>query len=301
MKSTKEIIKEIIRLDLPPDEYFKDELAPEPSLSQSLAKTLLEYSPRHAWLESPRLNPNFRADDDKKYDIGNIAHTLLLGRGKRLKIIDAADWRTKAAQEARESAVEQGLLAVLPKHISQSERMVEAAREQLIEVRPLGLYDDFEKAEAEGVIVWQQDQIWMRTMIDKLKDKRLIFDYKTTAASASPSAVARKMADDGWDIQAATHALALNAVDPENAGRRTHLFICQENYPPYALTVAEMSEAVLTIGHKKLLVAMEIWQECMESDQWPMYPARIIRPEYPEWAENAWLKREMEGFKHEAI
>lgn len=298
MKSTKEIIKEIIRLDLPPDEYFKDELSPEPSLSQSLAKTLLEYSPRHAWLESPRLNPNFRADDDKKYDIGNIAHTLLIGRGKRIKVIEATDWRTNAAKEARDVAAAEGILAVLPKHVTQAREMVKAAT---LQVADMGLYKDFELSDGEVAIVWQQDQIWMRTMIDKLKDKRLIFDYKTTAASASPSAVARKMADDGWDIQAATHALALNAVDPDNAGRRTHLFICQENYPPYALTVAEMSEAVLTIGHKKLMVAMEIWQECMESDQWPMYPARIIRPEYPEWAENAWLKREMEGFKHEAI
>ena len=281
-----------------PDDYFRDELAPEPTLTQSLAKTLLEYSPRHAWLESPRLNPAFRQDDDKKYDIGNIAHSLLIGLGKRIKIIEADDWRTKAAKEARDEAAAEGILGVLPKHVTQANRMIEAAKGQLID---LELFDDFEEADGEVCAVWQQDQIWMRTMIDKLtNDKRLVFDYKTTEASASPSAVSRKMATDGWDIQAATHALALNAVHPDGAGRRTHLFICQENYPPYALTVSELSESVLTMGHKKLFVAMEIWQECMESNNWPMYPARIIRPEYPEYLESAWIKREME-MGHEAF
>jgi hypothetical protein len=41
-------------------------------------------------------------------------------------------------------------------------------------------------------------------MIDWLSDDRLIFaDYKTTDESAAPAALARKMVNDGWHIQAA--------------------------------------------------------------------------------------------------
>jgi hypothetical protein len=41
----------------------------------------------------------------------------------------------------------------------------------------------------------------------------------------------------GWDIQAAMHERALDVLDPDNAGRRKHFYINQENEPPYALTV----------------------------------------------------------------
>jgi hypothetical protein len=52
-------------------------------------------------------------------------------------------------------------------------------------------------------------------------------------------------------------------LDPENAGRRRFLFVMVENEPPYALTVHEMSEAVMTIGRKQLDYAIRIWRECI--------------------------------------
>ena len=43
-------------------EYHADP-APEPSLSRSLAHTLLTRSPRHAWQAHPRLNPAWLPDE----------------------------------------------------------------------------------------------------------------------------------------------------------------------------------------------------------------------------------------------
>jgi hypothetical protein len=105
---------------------------PAPSLTQSVAKILLEKSPLHAWHAHPRLNPDYQHDDATKFDIGNIAHKMLLGRGKEIVVLeDFDDWRTKAAKEAREEAAAAGKLAVLGKHAARADRMVNAAREQL--------------------------------------------------------------------------------------------------------------------------------------------------------------------------
>ena len=300
-----------IKFDVPEDEYRRGDKIPR--LTQSLAKTLLTFSPRHTWLECPALNPVWQEDDDKKFDIGNIAHSLLIGRGKRVQMIDADDWRTKAAKEEREALKAQGILGVLRKHHTTAEIMVDCAKIQLAEYREFDLMAALKDCSGEVVVEWVQRAFYpfkvfesqmaavaMKTMIDLLSEKkRLVIDYKTVGQSANPVEIPRVLTNFGWDVQAATHKMALDTVDPENAGRRTHLFIAQESFPPYALTVAEITEAVMTIGTKKLLVAMEIWQECIESGNWPMYPARILRPEYPEWAENAWLKREMEEFGHE--
>lgn len=101
-----------IHLDIAAADYFADP-CPSPSFTQSIGKLLIDRSPAHARLAHPRLNPDFDPDDATKYDIGNIAHRLLIGRGKELAVIEADDWRTKAAKEAREQAAAEGKLGVL--------------------------------------------------------------------------------------------------------------------------------------------------------------------------------------------
>ncbi len=80
----------------------------------------------------------------------------------------------------------------------------------------------------------------------------------------------------GWDIQAAMHERGLDVLDPDNAGRRKHFYVNQENEPPHALTVVEISEADLTMGRKKLTMAIDIWSTCMATNTWPAYPAETV-------------------------
>lgn len=72
---------------------------PSPSLSQSIAHTLITQSPRHARLEHPRLGGQQRAST-KAMDEGAILHKLLLGAGADFEMVVADDWRTKAAKES---------------------------------------------------------------------------------------------------------------------------------------------------------------------------------------------------------
>jgi hypothetical protein len=120
------------------------------------------------------------------------------------------------------------------------------------------------------VIASCEDGIWLRAMIDWLTpDQREVWDYKTSGMSASPYATGKQMASGGWHVQAAMHERILDALDPHGAGRRHHYFVCQENEPPYALTVNEIGEAALTIGRKQIDYAMKLWAHCLTKKDWP--------------------------------
>lgn len=284
-----------IYTDFPADAYFSDP-TPDPSLTQSLAKVLIERSPRHAWMACPRLNPSFERKEKAQFDIGNAAHWHLIGRGKDMTIVDAADWRTKEAKQARESAAAAGKLAVLRKDYERAGDMAEAALDQL-EAAGMSRAWAPDAGDGEVVIAWRDDGMWCRGMIDWVeRDLRTVWDYKTTGASAAPHAIPVKMASDGWDLQAAMHERGLDELDPAGIGRRRHRFVCQEDTPPYALTVTELTEAALTMGRKKLAMASASWKRCIAAgtriEDWPGYPQHIIRPEYPAFLEARFLDRE---------
>lgn len=276
--------------DFPVDDYFADP-TPEPSLSQSIVKVLIERSPAHAWMRHPRLNPKFKADDPTKYDVGNIAHTLLLGRGKRLKVLPHADWRKDAAKADRAAAAEAGLLAVLEKDHALGKAMADAAMAQ-IEERGYGA--SFLAADSEVVIAAKDGPVWLKAMIDRLtKTRQRVFDYKTTSASASPWALDWRMVDGGWPLQSAMHEKILDIVDADNAGRREHLFIVQEDEEPYALSIVRLPESALVIGRKQLAAGIDMWTECRASGVWPAYPIDTVIASYPGSAETKWLNREI--------
>ena len=279
-------------------DYFADP-CPTPSLTQSIAKILIDKSPRHAWAAHPRLNPEWEADEPTKFIMGNAAHWHLIGRGKDVVVVEQDSWRSNAAKEAREKALAAGKIAVLREQFDRAGDMAEAALDQLSD---LGLIDDWNPKNGAGevVLAWREPGgFWYRTMIDWLpKHCGVIYDYKTTEASASPQKLPSKMADDGWCIQAAMHERGLNVLDLNNVGRRKHRFVCQECEYPYALTVTEITEAPMTIGRKMLAYADERWRICLDAgthrEAWPGYGVDIQRPEMPSWAETRWLNREIE-------
>lgn len=279
---------------MPEPEYRRDPCA-APSLNQSLAKIILDQSPRHAKVAHPRLNPNWEEDDATKYDIGNIAHRQLLCAGKTLEVLPAefADWRKKEAQAIRDAAREAGKLAVLTKDY---ERGVTMALNARIQMDGPDLDAAFMEGEGHGEVIaaWKEGDTWFRIMLDWLSNDLLTYtDYKTTAASAAPQAIPHRIEDGGWDVQAAFAERALDALDPTNAGRRKFRFIVQENEEPFALTAIEMPEGSLHLGRRKVAAAIQLWQRAIETDQWPAYPAGVLKINAHPYAETRWLEREM--------
>lgn len=278
---------------------YRADPCPSPSLTQSLCKTLIERSPRHAWVECPRLNPNYETDDDTKFDMGNVAHRLILGRGKEIEVVQFADWRKKEAQAAREAAADQGKIAVLQHQFEQATDMVAEAWSQL---RKHQDHDAFSGGAGEVMIAWQEDGIWLRSLIDWLHDDlRTVDDYKSTGMSVAPHVIGLRAEAAGWHIQAAFIERGLDILDPDGAGRRRYRFIAQETDRPHALTSMHMNEHWMTMGRKKVDVGAGLWRVCTETGYWPSYPRCAVTPEYPGFREKVWLERELSGeFEREA-
>jgi len=280
--------------DIDPAAYYADPCA-TPSLTQSLAKILLERSPLHAWHAHPRLNPDYRERDGREahLDLGTIAHAMLLGRSKTIVVLDYDDWRTKAAQEARKNAAASGDLAVLAKHHAKAKRMVDAAREQL-ELRNLGWLFGELNGDAECCLAWKEDGIWLRQLVDWVNAARtIVADYKTTGESAAPEALPRKAVDWGWHIQAAMAERGLDNLGL-SVGRREYLWVVQESTEPYQLTICSLGEAYLTLGRWQLNNAIEIWKRCMEANHFPGYPLRVESPELPPWHAGQMFEQQIE-------
>ncbi len=269
---------------------------PEPSLSQSIAKVLIDQSPLHAAYAHRRLVAEIdEGADEEKYDkakaIGNAAHALMLGRGKDLGVGTFDDWRSKEARQFKTFTLAAGRIPIIEAHFEMAVAMKERARSQLAGHEEGNC---FQNGAAEVALVWNEGPIWFRCLVDWLHDDLLtVDDFKTSAMSVAPHVLGTRAADAGWDIQAAMIERGLNVLDPQNKGKRKYRFVAIEQEIPNALNVMVITEPWLVMGRKKLQHAVDIWTECMTQKQWPGYPPVAVRPEYPGWKESQWLNREI--------
>ena len=272
---------------IPAAEYHAD-CCPAPSLSASIARTLLAQSPLHAWTEHPRLNPAYQAEESERFDLGNAAHAYILEGREGFAVIDADDWRTKAAQVARQAARAEGRTPLLASQWAEVQTMAAAVRRQLdaFEDRPRPL----SAGTPEQTLVWQDEGgVWCRARLDWLhEDHRTVDDLKSTAASANPEAWSRTMYGAGADVQAAFYLRGLTTVTGRDAAFR---FVVVENFEPYALSVLTLAPEALALAERKVAVAIRDWRECLERNTWPAYPPVTCWIEAPPWELARWEQR----------
>lgn len=273
------------------DEYHADP-ADEASLSASIAHLLVSESPWHAWTAHPKLNPDYAERREDRFDLGTTAHALLLENRPPediVAIVEAPDWRTNAAKDARDEARAEGKIPLLAKTVESVVAMVTATKEQLaaIELDP-PLFTT--AGTSERTIVWQEDDVTCRALIDWLHDDfTAIDDLKTTSGSANPHRWTRTLFSIGADVQTAFYLRGLKALTGVEAQMR---YVVQETYPPYALSVVSLEPAVLALAEAKVESAIKRWRECLATDTWPGYPSEVCYAELPPWEETRFLERE---------
>lgn len=272
-----------------PASVYHEDPTERPSLSASIARILCTSSPAHAKTAHPRLTVQ-PVEDEPKFDVGTAAHSLFLEGDDSIVVVDAKDWRTKAAQEARFEARVQGRTPLLAHQWDEVQAMVEAAREQLAAhnaTPPL-----FTAGRPEQTLVWEElGGVVCRARCDWLRDDRqAIDDLKTTSRTANPEAWTRSLFGMGYDIQAAFYLRGLRATT--NVDQTEFRWCVQENYPPYALSVVSLGLDVLTLANKKVAYAIDVWRDCLADDDWPAYPRHVCYADLPAWEESRWLAKE---------
>lgn len=251
--------------------------------SSHIAHGLVTTTPLHVLTEiqSPQ-------EPSAEMDLGSVAHQVILeGDTSGVAIIEAPDWRTKAAKEARDAARAAGKTPILAHHWTRVEAMVEAVERQLQAFTPVPFAR--EGGMAEHSLYFTLEGVECRATPDWLTlDNRHIWDLKTTGVTANPAAFSRTLFDKGYHLQAALYRRAvfkLTDVLPEFE------FVVVETEPPYALSIVGLDPASLAFADEQLDHALAIWKRCLATNQWPGYPTRTAYAEVPGYLVAQWQER----------
>lgn len=250
-----------------------------PYLSSGLCNTILTHSVRHA-----RHDQQFPdTDGATASDTGTAIHDALLEGVDRIASIDAADWRTKAAKEARDAARAEGKIPMLSGDVSAIKSAVSAARDHVEASELAGIFDD---GEPELTLIWEENGVLCKARPDWLTaDRQIMLHVKTTPASANPDTwIKRQLIGAGYDVAAAFYTRALHAACP-SIKKTEAVFLVIEQDAPHGCSLIGLSPMSNEIADRKVESAISAWVTAVKTDKWPCYTPRICYAEPPIWAQ----------------
>ena len=254
---------------IPEDVYHADsDLAPHlgRSLSQSGAKTLLRNPARFAHERDHGRPPK------DAFDVGSLTHAIVLRNpDPRLRVIDAYDWRTKAAQDAKKAARDAGLVVANRRDLLDASKAARAVRGH--EMAAAILSDG--RPEVTAYAVDPQTGVTLRARFDWLRDGTTLdclVDVKTAAyGRGTPDAFGRSAAEYDYPMQAWWYRYVFYLI----TGRWLPFYtITVEMDPPYFVTVGEYDDADMEAGEQRARRAIDEYAERESSGDWQ--PAPVI-------------------------
>jgi hypothetical protein len=265
-----------------PEEVYHADPVPGGSLSASGAKKLLACPAKFAYeREQPR--------PSAAMEFGTAVHTLVLGKGSRIAVVDAENWKTNAAKAAAKEARSEGKIPLL----SGDHLKAKAVADAVLAHPVAGKLFNPEFGDAERSIFWVDELtgVWLRSRLDWLPHpaahgRRLVVGDFKSAASASKAAISKAVANYGYHIQNAFYSEAVRAMGlDEDPG---FVFVFAEKEPPYPITLAQLDDDALMAGHAAMRRAIERYRDCTASGIWPAYsetPDVIETISLPRWAQ----------------
>lgn len=262
--------------DISAELYHSDPI-PGGSLSSTGARRLADCPARFKYfLDHPEpYKPEF--------EFGTAAHTVILGNGPELVVVDAKRWDTDETKAKVAAIRAAGNVPLKPEARQRIDDMAEAlARDpEASDLLTPG------RGVAEQSLFWEDRGIWRRVRIDWLTPDEIV-DYKT-ARSVNPEHLQKAVHEFGYHQQQEWYRDGTAALDllPREAPFK---FICQEKQPPYLVTVAELDFPAAAIGRDLNERALHIYAHCRTTGHWPAYVERTALISLPVWAERKYLE-----------
>lgn len=288
---------------------YHADTAPQPSLSRSIAEKLILESPRHAYTAHPRLTEQDEEEKEnsRTREIGSASHAMLLGQPTELCVIEADDFKKKSAQDERKEAQARGAIPLLTPDYAAARAIVAKARVVLADNEHAAIRR-LANAEADSTIYNEVTAAWLdpcgnhwaRCRLDRIDiqpDQITIIDYKTTELSAAPSKVATAIYNNNYHFQDGFYRRGVRRLFPQidrHEMKLKFLFIVQEQFAPYEITVTEVDEPGRIIGEKMASNAFMLWRKCMAENWWPGYPTQTVTAEMPAYVDTRWTSKEIE-------
>jgi len=259
------------------DAAYHADPVPGGSLSSTGARHLITSCP--AMFNHEQNNPE---KPKKAFDLGRAAHQEVLGEGGGVVTVNATDWRTKAAQEARDAAYAEGLTPLLAADVEVIHAMAAAIRSH--ELASALLNPDHGTPEQSGFWIDPETGVWRRLRVDWFPDRRsgrtIVPDYKTSI-SADPREFAKAAANFGYHQQADWYLDGLKTLrgDPDMA----FVFIVQEKTAPYLVSVVQLDANAMEAGRRLNRRALSIYADCTQTGVWPGYTSGVEVVGLPRW------------------
>lgn len=252
--------------DLTDAEYFA-----HPGLSHSDCTLLMECPARYRWYKDGNGRPY-----KPEFEFGHVVHELVLGAGGGIEVIDAADWRTKAAKEARDAALADGRAPVLTHEFAEAKACAAAVRSHPLAAKLLDHLDH-----AEVAAVWDDGDVPRKAKLDGIAG-RFGVDLKTSQ-DASTAAFGRSAGKYAYASQQAYYEDALR--DAFGIDDPKFVFVVVEKYPPYLTNVIELDAYDVELGARRNRAAIDLYRRCRDTNTWPAYGDGLNVAQLPRWAE----------------
>lgn len=244
--------------DMPEHEYHA-----HPALSQSGMKRILDCPARYRWEQD---NPPAPKDH---FDLGAVAHGLILGTGPEIEVIHHPNRMTNAAKDAIKAAREAGKVPILEKDYAAAEAIGKAVQNHPLASAFLAL-----DGHSEVSAFWEDPDtgVQLRGRYDKLvtmpDGRACILDVKTTGQTAEPEAFMRQAAGFGYHLQLANYVDGHREITGEEP---LFLFIVVETKDPHLVSVIAPDEEALATGRARVADAIATYQQCTASNEWFSY------------------------------
>jgi hypothetical protein len=237
-----------------------------PALGSTSLKTLATKTPAH--YQYDRTHPKF----SDAFTLGTAAHSLILEDDtSSIEIVEADNWLTKAAKEAKAGALAAGRQPLLSKEWAQVKAMRDAvmAHKQAREL--------FIGHKAEESVFWKEDALTLKCRPDAWKPGQLV-DLKTTV-NADPREFGKTAHNFGYHQSAAHYIDGVKAATGEEL---PFTFVLVEKTAPYLVSVVELDWEAIELGRALNDRAKRIFRECVTTNNWPGYPTAepISLPNY---------------------
>jgi len=227
--------------------------------------------PAQMWAYADMNPAKLSAKEARELDDGTAIHLAVCEPGEfeaRTQIIDAADYRTKMAQEYREGARFSGRVPLLVHQVNQ----IMAMRRAVL-ASPAGLW--LEAAKCEQTIIWDWTP-WAtmqpmpckgRVDVVSAAPGGPLIDVKS-ARSASPAAFERALVQYGHHIRAAWYQDGWGTSEGE---RRRYGYLVVQKEAPYLVNLFWPSPRALEWGRREYRRVLQQIGECQEAGVWRGY------------------------------
>lgn len=264
----------------------------QPALSSTGARALMQRCPAYHRYRDPHLNPLHQPKHKRQFDIGTAAHVLFLEPkvwDERCVVIEAPDYKTKAARELRDAAYDAGKTPLLSAEAAMLQQMRDA-----LDANPMSRHA-VRNVDIERTVVWVDPETgcWCKARPDIWpRSGTYLIDYKSTT-SAAPRDCERAVANYGHHVQAAWYCDAVEAAT--GVRPRRFAFVFQEKEPPYLVTVGWLTVEALDWGHIVARKARDVYATCLRAGNWPGYADKAIQLGLPGWETRELERHHEEG------